>query len=650
MKTTTAPDLLHTPEDIARARQRAADPAWQAAADHLRHAAQRAAERWPALPAFDPDWYDANPQRDFAETYDLFAAYVYPARDLAGDINTLLTAAAVLEEPAFHEQAMRCARHIVEHLQFHVQHHDAGLCYGLVAMGLARAYMAGEPHDALFREQLEACAEAIRTSTRHWLTNLAHMAYNNHYAHQRRGLLAIGVALNRTDWIDEALTGPRNFGELLVGCTMDDGLCYESSTTYHFATLGALDQLARVVRASDAIDRDLYHETFANGRTFKQMFDAPIGLMLPNRELPSHGDCYARRQPLGEAQAGLYEHAFNIWGDPRHAWLLSHKPRDTWPALVYGADALEPATPPAPVSRLWPEHGYALLTSHDGPAYWREPAVAAVMTGDHSGIHHHLDTLSIHVAAGGRIWVEDPEVKAVEQQAFAAPIQKAFNRTSLAHNTVMVDERNQQTHRQPLRVVAFKDLPACRTVAMADTEGWLYPGVWQQRTLAVTADYVLDLFELDSDNAHVFDWVVHPRTDASVTATPSPSERLTLPDRAPYQVLRHVAAAPVADGGSIRLNWAQDADRFRADVTAGGPATLIRAERPVQSDNQEGTRALFMLRTQAEAANFLALYQPDADQPWHVAAHERVFNGEFREHRITIARGSEQVHHTFRAL
>ena len=651
------PWLLCTDEQIERARTRATQAAWAPAARRLSEAARKAVDRWQTLPGFDPTWYDQAPQRDFAETYDLFAAYIYPGRDMAEAIATLLVAAAVLDEPAHHQQAMRLARHMVEHVQFHVQHHDAGLCYASVGTGLAQAYAAGRTalsaaDRAAFTRQLEACGEAIRTSTQHWLANLARMAYSNHYAHHRRGLLAIAIVLGRQDWIDECFTGPRNFGELLVGCTMDDGLCYESSTLYHFATLGALTQVAELARCNPHLGRDLYRETFANGRRLKDMYDAPLGMLLPGAELPSIGDCYARRAPIGQRQAGLYERAYAIYGDERYAWLLAQAgPRTHWQALIHGADELEPPRPPAVRSRVWLEHAYAFVASEHGADYWHKPALAAFITGDASGIHHHRDSLTVQIGAGGRVWIEDAEAQAAEQQAFAAPIQQAFNRRTLAHNVVIVDEQDQRTHRQPLELVHFQDLPACRTVTLADRAGRLYDGVAMMRTLAVTAGYCLDVYQVHSEKAHVYDWLVHPRADGPATSSPATSiAGFELPAREPYSVLSDVSAAAEL-APALSLSWAQQDASFRADVTVSEPARLIRAARPMRSDGQGGTRELFMVRTEAASATFVALYQlAGAGAAWRVLGCEPYDHGEFDELRITLARGDERFEHTLRGV
>src|SRR6185437_10471886 len=144
------------------------------------------------------------------------------------------------------------------------------------------------------------------------------------------------------------------------------------------------------------------------------------GLMLPTGELPSVGDCYAYRDPLWKMRADIYEQAFSVYRDPRYAWLLQKSgPRTSSSALLYGEEQLAPASAPAPRTRVWLEHGYALLTSHPGGDYWS--GHAAFVTGDLSGIHHHRDALSLQLAMGGKLWLEDVESAAVAVQRFAAP-------------------------------------------------------------------------------------------------------------------------------------------------------------------------------------------------------------------------------------
>ena len=656
-------------EELDRARRRVGEPQWRTAADRLREEAEGAAGRWGELPAFDSGWFDARPDRDYGETYNEFAAYAYPAWKLLQDALKMLLADAVFNQDRFSGKALEWTMHVVRHFRFHVMHHDSGLSYSHVADALGNifAFAGGrlpEADRAACLAQCEACGEALRRSTRHWLKNLAFMPYNNHFAHHRLGLLAMGLVLARRDWIDEALGGPRSFGELLAGATTDDGLCYESSTLYHFATLIGLLKMAELVRHRPALGRDLYRETFANGRNLKQMFDAPLGLLLPSGELPAIGDCYARRDPLWRSHAGFYEMAFAIWGDARYAWLLRRAgERATQEGLLNGADNLDPAEPLAARSRLWVEHGYALLTSVEGDAYWDGRPTVAVLTGDLSGIHHHQDALSLQVVLGGRVWVEDVESTAVELQGFAAPIQRNFNRTMLAHNLVAVDEQDQADNPRVLPVVEFKNLPTCRTAAMSDAAGNLAPDVRRQRGVAVTAEYCLDLYQVASESRHTYDWLLHPRADGPVDYAGLEFAARELPDRPPYSTLRGASSAAVS-AGRATIEWKQGEGRCRCDVLAlgesGGPspseasflsAELIRANWPTRSDLSGDWREMLMFRVAAARADCVARYQLAGVGPaWRVASAGRIFNGQGYEVRILLTSGAESRLHVLASL
>jgi len=642
--------LYISDDELERARERVHKPSWRPAIDGLRASAERALERNPQMPAWDSAWYDAQPDRDYGETYVLFHDYIRPATRLLSGAHTLLIAGKVLQESRYLEAAKAWAQHVTEHGRFHVRHHDAGMAYSGMADGLGELYCVlgeqlGEGDRQGLRKALEACGEAVAVNSRHWAENLARMPYNNHLACHARGLLAAGLAAGRREWIDAALDGPKSFGRLLVGATYDDGLCYESSTGYHFATLHFLLQIAELARHSSHLSRDLYREPLANGRTLKDMFDAPLGMLLPNGELPALGDCYANRSPLWRRAAATYELGFAVYGDPRYAWLLGQAgERSSLNALLHGVDGLPPGEAVPCRSRLWLEHGYGLLACPE-----EAPEAAAVLTGDRSGVHNHRDSLSLQLFAGGYLWTEDVESRAVEAHSFSAPIQRAFNRTMLAHNLVVVDERDQQGLQAPLSVTRFSTLPSCHTMEMADGSGRLYPGVRMQRTVACTPDYVLDVLQVASGSEHTYDWLVHPRADGPV-ATGLDFTAALLPERAPYEVLRGAEVADAPKQGVV-LTWAQEDARFRMDVLAGQDGRLYRAKWPVSSDWSDGGRELLMYRVLAASVDFIAVGQVlEDDEPWRVASSERAYNGAHDEIRVSMVRGDEAREHVVEGI
>ncbi len=647
--------------ELFRARERLRKREWEDAALLVGERTARVGERHERMPEFDHSWYDENPNRDYGETYVPFHDYARPASRLAADARQALLGGLLLQRAELIDKSVEWALHLAHRFKFSVSHHDSGLVYSHIGEAMAEVYTgAGDAMDGKQRDILEdgltRCGEAIRLCTRHWLTNLSRMPYNNHFAAHRRAMLCLALALQREDWAHEALCGERAFGEFLVGATMDDGLCYESSTLYHFATLSSLIQTAELTRHAPALGRDLYEETFANGRRLKDMLDSVLGLLLPTGELPAFGDCYANRQPIWQRSAALYEKAYAVYGDPRYAWLLMKSgPRRSSAALLFGVDRLGKSEAPCIQSRTWVEHGYGFAVAGNPDDYWRGEGFCAAMTGDRSGVHFHRDSLSLLVAGGGRLWTEDAESRAVEHHGFSAPIQQAFNRTILAHNLVVVDEADQATLSKPLRVDEFTSTPTLGRLGMADPAGRLVAGVAMARTVCVTPGYCLDVFQLASDGDHVYDWLVHPRADGPVECGYTFST-CSLPDRGPYGVLHEIGSAGLRDDG-VRLSWRQEHEAILLAVTAVGgaeheaPLQTIRALWPIAGDWSEGGREMFMLRCRGSRVAFIALYQLEGPgDERRISGSRRVWNGEYEEIRLSVQGGGHRDDYVLRAV
>lgn len=642
-------------EELQRARQRVGRPEWQAAAETMRRAADRAMDEPEDLPEFDASWYDADPQRDYRETYLQFHTYMQPAYRYSGLAARLLQAGLVFDEQRYLDRACRWAFHFADQIKFHVRHFDSGLSYAGVGCVLAGVAMAlgerfGDDDTARLERAMTACGEAIDTSISYWLSEptLQRMPYNNHFPRQRHGLACLGLALGRDAWVRPIVDGPKGFGEILAGATMDDGLCYESSMLYHFGTANALAEIAEIARHHPALGVDLWRETFADGRTLKQMFDAPLGLMFPNGEPPAAGDCYAVRKPMWEHRAAAYEVVYAACGDPRHAWLIVQGgQRNSAAALLHGAERLDPVEAPMGRSRLWIEHGYAMVSSRAGRGVWDGRGVVGFLAGDRSGVHHHRDALHAAVFAGGHVWTDDAEVQSVEEHAFSSAIQEDHNRTMLAHNVVVVDEQDQQELARTVPITEWKILPACRTVTMTDTEGRITPGVARARSLAVTDDYCLDVYQVNAgEGEHTLDWVVHPRADGPVRHAVALAPA-TLPERMPYAMLRDAAAGAFGEGGAT-LGWSQGEAAVRLDVCAGLPGELIRAEWPQKADWSTGGREVLMLRVRAARADFVALCQVEGQAAlWRIARTERRFNGLHDEVHVEVTDGVTTRWHVF---
>jgi len=648
--------ITFTREEIARAKERVQSDKWKAQGELLLTQADKILAKWEVFPESDTSWYDENPDRPFSETYTLWHEYNNPVRDFVRDAATLLRPGILLDRDDLLKAAQIWALHVSENHKFYLDHYDSGMEYASLGGAFAELFCVlydrlSDSEREQYSSQLTECGEAVMKCQKQWLTDprLSRMAYSNHLAIQNNGLLKLGIVLGRTDWVDNVLDGPKSFSEMLAGATLDNGLCYESSTHYHYATLSGLFGIADTARCCPGIDRDLFREKCAGGVTLKQMIDAPLSLLLPNGELPQIGDAYSERYPpLWDTHTRMYERALVEYGDSEYIWFL-HQKENYQGSLFYGMDKFEEEGKPLPAhSRHRIEHGYVLLASQRDEEYWTGKGFTAFITGDRSSIHNHRDALSVTVFGGGKLWVEDPICRPTIGHGFSAPVQGAFNRTMLTHNAVIIDEQDRTGLKKTLPVIRFTELPECSESTMTDDEGRIYEGVKMRRHVAVTDEYCLDVFEVESDTEHMCDWVMHPRKEGEAD-TGLTFESAVLPDREPYSYLKSIEKAEAGD--TVEMGWGQDNDRIKMNLSVNAEGSLYKCAFPRVEDHSEGDREFFMFRTAGSSLVFIALYQLDTgNAEWKIASSEKVDKGEKLELRIALEKEGKQEKHIFRAL
>ncbi|MCX6307516.1 MAG: hypothetical protein NTY32_01360, partial [Bacteroidia bacterium] len=91
-----------------------------------------------------------------------------------------------------------------------------------------------------------------------------------------------------------------------------------------------------------------------------------------------------------------------------------------------------------------------------------------------------------------------------------------FSARILNHNTVVVDFKEPDQSvikfsqvKPELQGVEFSELTRSGEMQLVSAKGEIYKGVVQKRTLAVTKEYVIDVFEIVSASPHNYDYVIH---------------------------------------------------------------------------------------------------------------------------------------------
>ena len=449
-----------------------------------------------------------------------------------------------------------------------------------------------------------------------WIANNIGGGLNNHLAWHKLMLGLLGAFYERPELMHFCMTGPRGMVSLLGDGLVDDGLWCESSLYYQFAAILPLLWIGDVQQRI-GWHPGIHEMTAADGRTLKQSFDAMFNVLSPDGMIPPVGDAYGSRAKLWKNPS--YEYGWRLWRDPRYAWLIGQNPEPTSYLLL--ADPL-PAGAGAPRigSILLPEHGYAFLRSHCDAAYWNNPeARCAFLTYDRSGVHANADKLSLMLFGLNRMLVSDVEGKNVTgPHAFSSQIQRELNRGGLSQNTVMIDGVDQRCAGEMLDLVEFRDVPDDRRVTAADRRGILYPGVRQMRTIAMTPDYVFDVFQVDcGEQARQIDWIAHVMDD---TATAPPADNPLIAAAAPFELpktgaypwLREARSAVLGSAGPAEapraIEWRSGQDRLGLRMLNTGFERVIFCGYPATDAPDSGSVPMTMVRTRAAQALFAAVW------------------------------------------
>src|SRR6185437_11759690 len=296
----------------------------------------------------------------------------------------------------------------------------------------------------------------------------------------------VGYLLNDPGLISLAIDDPKyGFRAQMKHGVLPGGFWLEGSTGYHFF---AMDGMWPLMEAARNCGTDLY------GPEFKSLFDGPISLAMPNFSLPNFND--SGISPL-ESHAEIYELAVARYHDPAYAALLKGN-RSSRMALLFGATDLGQGNVRVPrASRNLAGPGYAILErGADTNATW-----LALKYGPHGGGHGHPDKNSFILYARGEVVAPD-----VGTHAYGSPLHQGWDKTTLAHNTLVVDGKS-QTPAQG-KCLAFGSE---RGVDYSVTDaGPIYPGVRFIRSAAMlTPDVIVFVDQIEADTFHTFDLAYH---------------------------------------------------------------------------------------------------------------------------------------------
>ena len=299
----------------------------------------------------------------------------------------------------------------------------------------------------------------------------------------------VGFALQDQTLVTTALDNPiRGFRVLMARNVIEGGLWIEDSLGYQQYALRALWPLAEAAKRNGT---DLY-----TNEEYRSMFDGPIGLALPDGEPPGFNDNPGENlAKWGE----VYELAYARWKQAEHGRVLQLGPRNSITALLYGEEKLPVGASIPKTSVVFRKSGFAALRSED--------VTVAVRFGLHGGGHGHPDMLNIVTYGKGELFGIDPG-----SIGYGAPLHREWYRSTIAHNTVSVDEQIQSETDGHL--TAWQQNSSATSWSGAAE---VYPGVKLWREIVLQGDSFTDRFCCESADEHVYDWAFHAEGKLSVS-------------------------------------------------------------------------------------------------------------------------------------
>lgn len=329
---------------------------------------------------------------------------------------------------------------------------------------------------------------------------------------------SIGALLEDEDLIEFSVNGRSGFNFQMENSVLSDGFWYEGAIGYHFYAQSALYHHAQALQ-------DTEYDLFASPN-FKKMYDVTLQYAFPDLGIINGND--SGKYPTSLAAPGRvvpmdYEAVFAHYADPTYGALL-HKlytdnqrvrggfvvPGNTSSGIA-GEQAVFYGNPVIPGDASLPSSsmnftgiGHSVLRAGEGD----DQLYALMDYGLHGGYHGHPDKLHLEIFGKGERLAPDLGIPPYSNSMYESYYKKSF-----AHNTVLIDGDTQQIPSEN-NVEIYEPtklfLQSAPIQLMTNTSTKAYAGLDRyERTVAVTQDYLIDLFSVNSQTERQYDWILH---------------------------------------------------------------------------------------------------------------------------------------------
>ncbi|WP_206109187.1 S-layer homology domain-containing protein [Paenibacillus sp. HB172176] len=429
---------------------------------------------------------------------------------------------------------------------------------------------------------------------------------------------AVGALLEDQALMDFSVKGKSGFEFQMANSVLSDGFWYEGAIGYHFYAQSALLYHAQALKNSG-------YDLFANPN-FKKTFDVTLQYAFPDLGIINSND--SGKYPTSLAAPGRvvpkdYEEVFAEYNDPAYGALLDtlyndkQRPRGGFvipgdinsgivgeEAVFYGEEMIPTGGSLPSDSYNFTGLGHSVLRAGTGD----DQLYALVDYGIHGGYHGHPDELHLEVFGKGERLAPDPGIPPYSNSMYESYYKKTF-----AHNTVAIDGKTQNVEaemevNEPTKLFLTSE----PFNIMTNTSSKAYANMNRyERTVAVTKDYMIDLFSVESDTERTFDWIMHGLGDFTLGTDMSLYEE-TLGTEDAYSFFRNGQVADV--NGAWEGQWKKESGNglklFSLTSSAEHPSEMIVGEAPGPANDTSKYMPTLVNRVEGTEAQFVSLLEP----------------------------------------
>ena len=365
------------------------------------------------------------------------------------------------------------------------------------------------------------------------------------------GVATVGLFTHDDALIERAFDAPLGFCDQVRQGVTESDFWYEGSIHYNCFTIEAfLNTMLFALLYGKQIPDDVRDTVY-------RMMLAPCRLAFSNGTLPNPNDGWPNLNL--KTYSWLYEVAAKVFdcavlsGAVQHGYTRP-RPRTPLPMsapiycgdycmewLLFSRDQAPAPIPAAEQSHHFAGSNYAVLRQTNVEAFLKY--------GHRSPSHAHPDKMNLEVSAFGQMVSRD-----LSNCGYAARLCNEFHRTSVSHNTVVV---NGESHpgTEPGQCLHFDP----QTPAIKAFYPEAYPGMDFTRAVSLSAQGLEDCFTVAAEQPVTADWFFH--CEGTLQSLPETSPAALAFDQNGYQHLQNVRQI-ATNAKTLTLKW-----RFPEGVT-----------------------------------------------------------------------------------